>query len=204
MSPSEGHPPVIGLLGGIAAGKTTVAGMFARLGAMVIDADAIGHAVLDTPPTRDRILARWGPDVVGANGRLDRAAIGKRVFGDAQEVAALEAITHPALVAAIRRQIADARRSADVMAIVVDAPLLLEAELDTLCDVLVFVDCPDEVRAARARARGWEADELERRERHQQPLQAKRGRARATLDGNATFETTFHQVQQLWHAMLEP
>jgi dephospho-CoA kinase len=202
MSPSEGQSPVIGLLGGIAAGKTTVAKMLAELGAVVVSADAIGHAVLEKPETRERIAARWGREVFDEGGKVDCGKLSQRVFGDPEELAALEAITHPPIVAAMRQQIEEARSSADVAGVVVDAPLLLEAELDGLCDVLVFIDCPRDVRLQRAGARGWDALELNSRESHQQPLELKRQRARFTIDGNTSLETTFQQVQQLWQETL--
>jgi dephospho-CoA kinase len=202
MSPSEGQPPVIGLLGGIAAGKTAVATMLAELGATLVSADAIAHAVLDRPQTRERIAARWGGEVVGDNGKVDRERLAERVFGEPQELAALEAITHPAIVAALRQQIEEARRSQDTVAVVVDAPLLLETELDGLCDVLVLVECPREERLARAAARGWDPEELGRREAHQQPLGLKRERADVVIQGSASLETTFQQVQQLWQRTL--
>ncbi len=203
MSPSEGQPPVIGLLGGIAAGKTAIAEMFARLGARVVSADEIAHAVLNEPRTRDRIVARWGGEVLGPAGHVGHRALAERVFGDAQEVAALEAITHPPILAKMREQIAAARSSPNEVAIVVDAPLLLEAELDTLCDALVFVDCPREVRLARVAAeRGWDAAELDRRESHQEPLETKRQRADHVVNTGSSPETTFQQVQQLWQEAL--
>jgi len=202
MTPSEGHPPVIGLLGGIAAGKSTVSEMFARLGATVVDADAIAHDVLDQAETRERITARWGGEVLNEDGRVDRDALARRVFGDAEETAALEAMTHPSIVANIRQQVLDACESADVVAVVVDAPLLLEAELDDLCSALVFIECPLAVRQARARARGWEDGEVERRENHQHSLRTKREIAHHTVDGSAPPQTTFQQVQQLWQETL--
>jgi len=201
MSPSEGQPPVVGLLGGIASGKTAVAAMLAELGATIVSADAVAHEVLERPEIRDRIVARWG-DAVGDNGRIDRDRLAERVFGDPQELAALEAITHPAICAALRQQIDRSRRSDDVLAVVIDAPLLVEAELDGLCDVVAFVDCPPEARRQRAAARGWDPEELDRRERHQQPLELKRERADLIVDGNAQIETTFQQVQQLWRRTL--
>ena len=106
MSPSEGNPPIIGLLGGIAAGKTTVAGMLVDLGATVVSADEIGHAVLERPETRERILARWGREVQDEAGKVDRRRLSEKVFGDPQELGALEAITHPAILASMREQIA--------------------------------------------------------------------------------------------------
>ena len=111
-------------------------------------------------------------------------------------------ITHPAIVAALRRQIDQALRCEDTVAVVVDAPLLLEADLDGLCDVLVLVDCPREGRLARAEARGWDAAELDRREGHQRPIELKRERADIIIDGNTSLETTFRQVQQLWRRTL--
>jgi dephospho-CoA kinase len=202
MSPSEGQPPVLGLLGGIAAGKTAVAELLGQRGARLLSADAVGHAVLDRAQTRERIVARWGDGVVGDNGKIDRERLAERVFGDPQELAALEAITHPAIVATLRQQIDEARRCDDVIAVVVDAPLLLEADLDGLCDILIFVDCPAEVRRARAIARGWAPDELDRRESHQQPVELKRQRADVLIDGNAPLDTTSQQVQQLWQRTL--
>lgn len=202
MSPSEGQSPVIGLLGGIAAGKTTVAEMLGRLGATVLSADAVAHTVLERPQTRERVVARWGGAVVGDNGKIDRERLAAEVFGEPQELAALEAITHPAIVATLRQQIDEACRSLDTVAVVVDAPLVLEADLDGLCDLLVFVECPRTVRVARAAARGWHAAELDQREAHQQPLKAKREQADVIIDGNAPLKTTFRQVQQLWRKTL--
>jgi len=202
MSPSERYPPVIGLMGGIAAGKSAVARMLADLGAVVISADDIGHAVLAEPDIRDRVVARWGQDVVGPDGRVDRRSLGQKVFDSPDELAALEAVTHPAILAAMQRRIADAR-AAGAPAIVVDAPLLAESGLDGVCDVLVFVACPLETRQARAAARGWDPAELARRERHQHPLEAKRARARYSIDGGVCLETTFQQVQELWQETLD-
>ena len=201
MSPSEGACPVIGLLGGIAAGKTTVARMLADLGARVVSADAIAHAVLAEPGVRDRIVARWGPGVLDPAGSVDRGWLARRVFADPAELAALEAITHPAILAEMRRRLAEARAERPP-AIVVDAPLLVEAAQDDLCDVLIFVECAQELRLARAAERGWDPAELLRRERHQWPLDAKRARARFVIDTGVPIETTLRQVQKLWPGIL--
>jgi len=201
MGSTKGSCPVIGLLGGIAAGKTTVARMLGDLGAAVICADEIGHAVLAAPAVRERIVARWGDGVVGADGSVDRAKLAQRAFSSRDELAALEGITHPAILADLRRQIAQAR-SAGAAAVVVDAPLLVETALDALCDALVFVDCPRAVRLARAAARGWDAAELARREALQTSPEAKRARARFTIDGSLSPETTTRQVQELWQGIL--
>lgn len=203
MSSIEAPLPVIGLLGGIAAGKTTVAKMFEELGAKVVSADEIAHAVLNEPDTRQRVVGRWGREVLEARGRVSRTALAKRVFGDAQETAALEAITHPAIVARMRQQVAAAQRAPDALAVVVDAPLLLETALDSLCGVLVFIECPRSIRARRSSERGWDLDELARRERHQAPLETKRERADYVIRNNVSLENTREQVEQLWHEALE-
>ena len=202
MSPLKGHPPIIGLLGGIAAGKTTVARQLVELGAAAVSADDVAHDVLDKPQTRERVVARWGPDTLGDDGKIDREKLGRHVFEDTQELAALEAITHPDIVTTLRRQIDEAGRSQDVVAVVVDAPLLLEAELDGLCDHLVFVECPLEVRRARSIARGWDRGELDRREALQRPVELKRQCADFIIEGHKPLETTLQQVTQLWQETL--
>ncbi|HPD14669.1 MAG TPA: dephospho-CoA kinase [Planctomycetota bacterium] len=193
---------MIGLLGGIAAGKTTVARMLAELGARTVNADEIGHAVLAQPAVREQVVALWGRGVLGPDGGVDRAKVARRAFRGPKELAALEAITHPAIRAELHRQIA-AARAAGAPAIVVDAPLLVETELDAVCDALVFVDCPREVRRKRAAERGWKAAELARRERLQAPLEIKRARARFVINGNGPLETTTRQVQELWQEIRE-
>ncbi|MBL7223475.1 MAG: dephospho-CoA kinase [Candidatus Brocadiae bacterium] len=203
MSSPEGQPPVIGLLGGIAAGKTAVAAMLERLGARIVSADVIAHEVLADPQTRGRITARWGEQVVGPSGAIEHGALAERIFGDAEELAALEAITHPPILARMREQIHAACESGNVAAVVVDAPLLLEAELDAECDALIFVDCPRDERLKRAAAeRGWEADELDRREAHQEPLDVKRDRAEYVVSTDCSPDTTFQQVKELWQEAL--
>ncbi|MEM6459779.1 MAG: dephospho-CoA kinase [Planctomycetota bacterium] len=176
--------PVIGLLGGPGSGKSFVAAAMADHGAAVIDADALARAALDRPEVRDTLAAWWGPGVVGGDGRVDRAAVAKRVFDDPTELARLESLVHP--VVNRRRGELRERYRADpaVRAVVEDCPLLLERGLEGDCDVLVFVDTPDAVRRRRvADARGWTAGDLAAREKHQWPLDTKRGRADYVLDG---------------------
>jgi len=193
---------VIGLLGGVAAGKTTVAEMLARLGAAVVSADRLGHAALARPGVRRRIVARWGKGVLDNSGRVDRRLLAARVFGCPGELAALEAITHPAILAGLGRAVGAARR-AGAPAIVLDAPLLMETGLEAVCDVLVFVDCPRAARLARAAAeRGWDRAELARREGCQRPLKAKRARAHYIIRNNGRVEATFQQVKELWQEIL--
>jgi dephospho-CoA kinase len=171
------RPVVIGLAGGIGAGKSAVAGAFARLGALVIDSDKEAKDALDRPEVRGELIRWWGDSILGPEGRVDRKKVGSIIFADAEQRQRLERLVHP-LVRATRAEMiarADPRRTP---AVVVDAPLLFEAGLEKECDVVVFVDAPRDQRLARVKAsRGWDEAELERREKAQIPLEEKRRRA---------------------------
>ncbi len=192
------HCPVIGLLGGVAAGKTLVAQQLARLGAGVLDADRAGHAVLEQPEVIQAIRRRWGPDVLDSRGKVDRNQLAQRVFGNKEELKHLEAITHPKIAQLLQQQARQLVQQG-ASALVLDAPLLLRAGWDRWCDVLVFVDAPEEVRAARAAARGWSTEQFRRREAAQEPLEEKRRRAHVVIDNSGPPERTREQVEQFWH-----
>ena len=184
-------PEVLGVLGGIASGKSRVAELLAGPGGTVVDADRIAHEVLASEEVRGRIRERFGPDVFDADGELVRAELGRRVFASEADRKALEAWTHPRVRATISARIAEAR-AARRLPIVLDVPLLLENDaehgLASLCDALVLVDSDPDERDRRARdRRGWAPGEVARREAHQIPLDEKRRRATHVLS-NRTSE----------------
>ena len=190
---------VIGVLGGVASGKSLVARQFAELGAGVLDADRAGHEVLEIPSVETAAVARWGERVLGADGRIDRAKLARIVFGRTSEAKRereyLERLTHPE----IGRRLADlaGRLSEAGTAIaVLDAPLLLEAGWDSFCDRLVFVDAPRPVRVARALARGWSEEDFAAREAVQQSLDRKRERADIVVDNSGSPERAREQVEK--------
>lgn len=164
---------VIGLHGKIGAGKSTVARMFADLGATVIDADALAHAVLAEPDARDEIVARFGAAVLDDAGAIRRAPLAERVFGPTPGHAAalrdLEAIVHPrvrrrieARLDALRQEEAhDGRRHVAVL----DVPLLVQSGWAAACDVVVAVGCDELARRGRLAARGWPDGQAAARER---------------------------------------
>lgn len=179
-SPTPPPPLLLGVLGGIASGKSEVARLLAGAEGRVLDADALAHAELEASDTREWLGARFGPALI-AGGRVDRAALAAAVFADPAARAELEARVHPRVRAALRGGLVAAQRER-VPRVVLDVPLLLENEaehgLTALCDALVFVDADAKVRDARAVARrGWASGELERREALQLPLATKRDRA---------------------------
>lgn len=192
-------PKVIGVAGGVASGKSTVAGMFARLGAVVIDADVISKEMLNTPDVVRRVREAWGEGVLDAQGRPDRRKIADIVFGDPAELKRLTSWTHPLTIAEMRARLDRAAVDVKTPLIVIDAPLLLEGPSHTWCDAIVFVEAaPDRRRIRAQRARGWSEGEVERREARQAPLDDKRRRADAVVRNDGVEDETFEQVKRLF------
>ncbi len=187
-------PLVIGLVGGIGAGKSTVAGLLAARGLRHVDADAHAHAVTRDPAVLAEIREDLGERFV-RDGALDRAAVAAHVFADPGAKARLEAIVHPRVRGRIVAELAEARAGGE--STLLDVPLLFEAGLFEACDVVVFVDAPDVIRAERTRARGWADDELGRREQNQMPVAEKRARADHVLDNGGDLAATARQVDAL-------
>lgn len=169
---------VIGLVGGIGSGKSTVAAEIARqAGGIVIDSDKEAKAALDRPDVRDQLVAWWGRGVVGKDGRIDRGQVADIVFRRPEERARLEGLVHP-IVRSTRAQAIERARAAGAGVAIIDAPLLFEAGVDRECDLVLYVDAPLAARVERVKAtRGWDAAELERREKAQLPLEEKRQRS---------------------------
>jgi dephospho-CoA kinase len=165
--------PVLGLTGGIGAGKSTVAEFLAKMGCVISNSDAEGRAALREPVIRDTLVSWWGEAVLDDAGEIDRRAVAEIVFRDTEQRRRLEALTHPWIRA--RRDEQFAAAPPDTPALVIDAPLLIEAGLDRECDAVLFVDAPYELRLERLRRhRGWDESELKAREESQLPLDDKR------------------------------
>lgn len=181
QSTSASDLPVIGLAGGIGAGKSLVGSILRSLGCLVIDSDARAKAALDRPDVRDQLVLWWGDGVLDHDGRIDRSKIAAIIFDDPQQRQRLEALVHPIVRQDRAAAIAEARRAEaggpPVRAVVIDAPLLFEAGVDRECDAVIFVDAPPSIRQDRVKSRGWNEAELRRREVAQLPLEEKRRRA---------------------------
>lgn len=195
---------VIGILGGVASGKSLVARELARLGAGVLDADRAGHEVLCMPEIEAAARKRWGEGVFGPDGRIDRARLARIVFADPPdgppERSYLERLTHPEIGRLLARE-AERLEACGTSVAALDAPLLLEAGWDKLCDTLVFVHAPEALRRSRALARGWSEADFAARQSAQQAPEAKRERADLVIDNSGSPHETRRQVERLWHSL---
>jgi dephospho-CoA kinase len=196
---------ILGLSGGIGSGKSTVTRILAELGATTIDADAIVHE-LQAPgqPLLAEIAAAFGPQVLAADGSLDREALGAIVFRDEKARARLGLLMHPPVIAEMMRR-AKAAVERNVPLVVLDIPLLFEGRLSGRgsgalmhFDATVCVWVSREVQIERTRARdGCDAAEAERRVAAQMPIDEKRALADYVIDNSGTLEETRSQVADL-------
>ncbi|MEX0876091.1 MAG: dephospho-CoA kinase [Phycisphaerales bacterium] len=177
QGPGKQVTPVIGIVGGIGAGKSTVARAFADLGCVVSDSDASVRELLHDRAVIAQLVKWWGKEVLRPDGTIDRAAVAGIVFESPFERRKLEGLIHP-LVHERRRELIREAADQGVEGVIIDAPLLFEAGVDSECDAVVFVDTPKEVRLARVGAgRGWSKEELDKREKTQLGLEQKRERS---------------------------
>jgi dephospho-CoA kinase len=192
----SGTKPLIGIIGPIASGKSTVAAEFGKLGCAVIDADAMVHDLLETTSVRDEIVARFGPDILNEAGRIDRKHLGNIVFADGEKLATLNRIIHPRVMEQTEALLAQYDSDPRVKAVVLDIPLLVEVGWADRCDRIVFVDCRLERRLERARKkRALTAEDLKKRENFQISLDTKKALADNTIDNNSEFSTLVRQIK---------
>lgn len=196
---------VVGLLGGVASGKSLVARQLSDLGAGLLIGDDAGHEVLAWPEVVAGVRARWGQRVFGPDGRIDRSRVAQLVFAPPpdgpRELEYLERLTHPKIGTLLRQQAAQMAASGRLVA-VLDAAVMLKAGWDGFCDRIVFVDTPRATRLARARDRGWSEEEFARREAAQESLDEKRRRADTIIDNSGSAEGTRAQVARLWRTLV--
>ncbi len=200
--PEERRLPVLGLLGGVASGKSFVAGLLAQHGAAVLDADRAGHQVLTEQDIKEQLHARWGDRVFTPAGEVDRKAVGEIVFSDQGELEFLEAVTHPRIGCLLQEQIEHHFRQG-APAAVLDAPVMLKAGWDAMCDAIWFVDSPRPTRLKRALARGWTEAQFDAREAAQEPLDEKLRKSDVIIDNAGSSEATAALVARHWQQFLD-
>lgn len=197
-------PLVIGVLGGIASGKSEVARLLAGEGGLVLDADAMAREELDSAALRSKLLSEFGGGVFGPDGHVDRAALAARVFGSPAARSRLEGWIHPRVRERIRVGLEEARANGRTP-VVLDVPLLIENDrehgLVGRCDFLVFVAADADLRDRRAvERRQWSPGEVARREKSQMPLSQKEPMARHVIRNEDGLDALRARVREVRRA----
>ncbi len=189
----------IGITGNIGCGKSTVLCMLAALGARVIDADKLAHTVMRAgTPVWDAVVAEFGRDIVGADGEINRPALGRVVFSDPTALRRLEAIVHPAVRTELQAQIAAATEPV----VVVEAIKLVEGGLYRLLDALWIVTCDPEQQIERlVQQRGMSRADALQRIAAQAPITEKLPLAHVVIDNSGNVAETWQQVRAAWNAL---
>ena len=188
----------LGLTGGIASGKSAVAGMLRELGFPVLDADALAHRLMEPgQPAHDEVLREFGAEIAGADGRIDRAKLAAVVFADREKLERLNGIVHPRVLEEMQRQFAEWESRDTLGAAFVEAALIIEAGYHKLLDGVVVTWCKPEQQLERLLARGFSAEEARRRIAAQMPVEEKLRYATERIDCSGTLKEIRKQVEAL-------
>ncbi len=195
---------VIGVTGGLGTGKSTVAGMFKRLGAVVLDADHMAHHVMEPKRLAWRqIVKMFGEGVLNDDETIDRRRLAALVFGDETKRRQLERLVHPRVLREIKQTLRRLRRARKVRAVVLDVPLLFEVGAQRQADALVVVTAPPPVARGRLMTKhGWTQEEIDARMRAQWELSAKVALADHVVDNSDGMDATRTQVKRLWNQLV--
>jgi len=194
---------VIGITGGIASGKSTIAKMLESLGASVINADEICHRLINTKSISQKIINRWGDHIQDKYGRIERHKLGKIVFANKKELSALNKMIHPEAIKRIKNRITKLRNQSTTVAIVLDAALLVESDLIDICDITLFVDTRKNTCKARVKnSRKWPTGEITKREKFQSSLREKKKIADIVICNNRYQTDTLKQVKDFWQQFI--
>ncbi len=223
-----GKKPVIGILGGIGSGKSTVAAEFAKLGCKVIDADEIAHELLDGPTVKEKVVGLFGRTILDPAGKIDREKLAEVVFADARNqkseirsqkseagsqksevgslssaLCLLSSVLHPLVLQRAEELIEQYNRQNQVKAIVLDMPLLVEVGWDKRCDRLIFIDCEQKLRLDRAKKMGFDKNQVKIRENFQISLDNKANVADNTINNNSDFSELAKQVTDIFSYVVD-
>jgi dephospho-CoA kinase len=189
---------IIGLTGGIGSGKSTVAQLLAKLGAVILEADKMGHEVLQSTAVKQEIVSAFGEEVLAPDGAIDRKKISSKVFGNPEALSTLNNIVHPRMYEKTVSKFDEYRRlGAEV--VVLDAPLLIEAGITSLVDEIWVTYAPEATVLERIRTRsGLSSEETLARIRAQLTQDKRRKYADVIIDTDCTLEELEQKVKILW------
>ena len=198
---------VLGIAGGVGSGKSAVADQLVGFGAVVLDADRIGHEVLEEDKVKEQLVERWGQEIMDLAGQIKRDVVASIVFAtgpeSAEELSFLESVVHPRIGRQLESRVRAFRGQAKNEVIVIDAAVMFKAGWDGFCDCLVFVEAEASVRWARCQQRGWSREAYRRREASQASLEMKRERADWVLDNSGTLQELTSQVAEMWQQIID-
>ncbi|MCF8041585.1 MAG: dephospho-CoA kinase [Desulfarculaceae bacterium] len=195
----------VGLTGGIASGKSTVDRMLVKMGAHLVDTDQLARQVVEPgSPALAAISAAFGPNMIAADGNLDRARMRAKAFGDAQARAKLNAILHPRINQLVDAELARLAARAPQGVAIVDVPLLFETGGEKRFDCTVLVYVPHQVQMDRLMARDHCGPQTAQEALDaQMPLENKKKKADFLVDNSGGLDETLRQVQRLWQDLLD-
>lgn len=190
----------IGLTGGIACGKSTVAAMLVRRGALLVDADRIAREVVEPgAPVLIQVIDRFGADLLLEDGSLDRKKLGERVFGNPGALKDLEALLHPPIRTTMRERMQAYETQHPDKLVVVDVPLLYESNLQAMYNQVMVVYVPRSVQMERLMKRdGLTEEQANKRLNSQMPIETKKELADIVIDNSGTMEETEQQIDKFW------
>jgi len=196
---------IVGLTGGIASGKSTIASMLIEQGAALIDADKIGHEVLEKGgEVWKDLIETFGEDILAEDGTIDRRKLGGKVFGNPDNLAKLNAISHPRMRTRILQRFDEYRANKTHDIVVFDAAILYEVGWDTGCDEVWVVYVPEEVAVKRLEVRnGMTEEQAQARIRSQMPIDEKRARANVVIENDRPLEEVAKEVSALYAEALK-
>ena len=196
---------ILGIVGSPAGGKSTVAGRLQELGAEWINADLVARGVLEQADVQQQLIDHFGDQITGSDGQIDRGKLASEVFGDddasRRALRYLEEVLHPRT----RQRIAERLRECaqrGVAGVVLDVPLLFKSGWDQSCDEIWCVDSDRSIRMKRAADRGWEPNELARREANQVSIEEKKRLSNFVILNNGSLDELYKTVDRLWTSFL--
>ncbi len=198
----SGTKPIIGILGGIASGKSTVASELAKLGCKVIDADRIAHKLFCRKDVREEIVRLFGQSVLDCSGQIDRKKLADIAFAAADKLSSLNRVIHPLVLQEVERLVEKYGRQSQVKAIVLDMPLLAEVGWAKRCDSVIFVACDRSRRVDRAKKMGLDDRQIKIRENFQISLDNKASIADNVIDNNSDFTALVRQVTDIFSCVV--
>jgi len=190
---------VIGLTGGIACGKTTIAKIFQNLGAIIIDLDSMSHQLLKNDPLiYEKLLYSFGCGILNEKGEIDRKKLGRLVFDNPDYLNVLNRIAHPPLIQITLEKIKQVLTQDKNKIVVLDAALLIECNLTDMVDSVVLAYADESTQLRRLKERGLSEDEARKRIQSQMPFKEKQHFADYIICTNGSLNDTIKQVEQIW------